>query len=600
MAIDDILITVPGAGSSPEQPTITGDRGKYEIETVWESAETTPFNNTIRIPADGVKAGRTYRVRCKMKDDTGRWSHWSDPNQFVAGEAVNADILDYLRVTEVMYNNGDADFIELKNTGTTELNLSDVSITDGVAFGFDGNSVTTLAPGDFVLVIKDQTAFQAQYGDGQNSKIAGTFVDSSLSNGGETIKVEDYWNGTIIEFEYNDSRGWPIAADGAGHSIVPLSLAMEEQPLGTLDYGANWRQSTYIGGSPGSEDPSAPTATVVINEFMAHTDYTVTPHVSNDWIELYNAGGSTVNLTSDWYLSDDGDDLTKYALPTAALSSGGHISYDQVNHFNPDGTGDAGFGLNKAGDEIFLSYLPGTSADRVVDCIQFKGQENTISLSRYPDGGSYWFHTDPNTPDGANDNAVDHVVISEIMYHPLADTATVTYDEYIELYNPTGSDIALWTVTGPWALDGGVDYTFPASTTLGTHDRIIMVDFDPADPVRLAAFESAYGTGTLTAGVDIFGPWSGDLSNNGERVTLEKPQDSDDPLDPAAISWIIVDECIYNDYWPWPVDPDGEGPDTGPDGTGDSLNRKPATVVAPDKSGNDPDNWEVAMPTPGT
>jgi hypothetical protein len=52
----------------------------------------------------------------------------------------------------------------------------------------------------------------------------------------------------------------------------------------------------------------------------------------------------------------------------------------------------------------------------------------------------------------------------------------------------------------------------------------------------------------LTAGVDIFGPWSGALSNNGDRVTLEKPQDSDDLLDLSAISWIIVDECIYNDY----------------------------------------------------
>jgi hypothetical protein len=243
--------------------------------------------------------------------------------------------------------------------------------------------------------------------------------------------------------------------------------------------------------------------------------------------------------------------------------------------------------LNKAGDEIFLSYLPGTSQDRVVDCIKFKGQENSVSLSRYPNGGTYWFHTNPSTRDGSNDNPVDHVVISEIMYHPLEDTDTVTYDEYVELYNPTGSSIDLWTVTGPWALDGGVDYTFPASTTLGSGDRIIIVDFDPANSVRLAAFESAYSTGTLTAGVDIFGPWSGDLSNNGERVTLEKPQDSDDPLDPAAISWIIVDECVYNDYWPWPVSPDG---------TGDALHR--VSSVA-DESGNDPDNWQAVTPALG-
>ena len=44
-----------------------------------------------------------------MKDWTGRWSHWSDPNQFVAGEPLAAGILDDLRITEVMYNPADAD-----------------------------------------------------------------------------------------------------------------------------------------------------------------------------------------------------------------------------------------------------------------------------------------------------------------------------------------------------------------------------------------------------------------------------------------------------------------------------------------------------------
>ena len=47
---------------------------------------------------------------------------------------------------------------------------------------------------------------------------------------------------------------------------------------------------------------------------MAHTDYPVSPHESNDWIELYNTTGATVNLNSNWYLSNDIDDLKKYAF----------------------------------------------------------------------------------------------------------------------------------------------------------------------------------------------------------------------------------------------------------------------------------------------
>ena len=61
-----------------------------------------------------------------MKDNTGRWSHWSSPVQFVAGEPLAAGILANLRVTELMYNpaappgggdNNDFEFLELKNIG---------------------------------------------------------------------------------------------------------------------------------------------------------------------------------------------------------------------------------------------------------------------------------------------------------------------------------------------------------------------------------------------------------------------------------------------------------------------------------------------------
>jgi hypothetical protein len=323
---------------------------------------------------------------------------------------------------------------------------------------------------------------------------------------------------------------------------------------------------------------------------MAHTDFSdpinYPDYDSNDWIELYNAGTSPVHFDGNWYLSDDAGNLKKWPLPSSTLSAGGRVSYDEISGFHSPIT--SGFGLDKAGEQIFLSYLPGTTADRVVDCVQFKGQENSVSSSRYPDGGNDWFSTTPGTQNTANTNLADHVVISEIMYHPQEDTDTQTYDEYIELYNPTTSSVDLWTATGPWALDGGVDYEFPTNTTLAVGDRILIVDFDPSiETARLDAFEAAYGTGNLTVGIDIFGPWSGDLSNNGERVTLEKPQDSDDPLDPTAISWVIIDECIYNDYWPWPTEPDG---------TGSSLGRLSTAATA---SGNSPDTWTAQTPTPG-
>jgi hypothetical protein len=556
-AFFDARLVVEDAGGALSSP------GKYEIDTIWESAEITDINNTtITIPASMVRVGRTYRVRCRMKDydpsyptdpNQCRWSHWSDPNQFTTTEALSAGILDDFRITEMMYNppdpppgdpnnNDNFEFIELKNTGGTTLDLTYVSFTDGVTFDFNDSNVTSLDPCNFVLVVSDYNAFRARYGT--NFNIAGKYT-GNFANGGEHVELTDYWNGIIVEFGYNDGRGWPLAADGAGHSMVPLDSAIAGQPYGSVRYGGNWRASTYINGSPGADDP-APPAGVVINEIMAHTDYNNPAHPnhdSNDWIELYNTSGSTVNMTSNWYLSDDLDDLKKWAIPSTSVSSDDHISFDEISDFHQDPCSEEGFGLNKAGDEVVLSYLPGTSNDRIVDCIRFKGQENNISLGRYSDG--------PN-------------------------------DEYVELYNPTGSTVNLWNSNGVWRLRGigNNDYYFPASTSISTGDRIILVGFDPAiETARLDAFESAYGTVNLTAGVDIFGGWDGNLSNGSERIALEKPQAPDNPSD--GISWVIMDEVMYGDYTPWPESPDGYG---------DALKR---ISTAADDSGNDPNIWDA-------
>ena len=587
----DVRLTGQPADPDSIAPTYQAREGKYEIDAVWESEEIPDFNSSITIPATEVRVGRTYRVRCRMKDTSGRWSHFSTPQQFVTGEPIAAYTLNNLRITEVMYDpadppandstdNDEFEFIELQNIGDETIDLTSVSFVDGITFDFNMASVTSLGPGEFVLVVRNQAAFESRYGAGLSTKITGEY-SGKLANNGENVSLIDLWNGTVAEFAYNDSRGWPLSAAGGGHSLVPLITALSGEPDGSLNYGGNWRASTYIGGSPGTEDPE-PETTVVLNEIMAHTNYSdpqFPQHDSDDWIELYNTAPASINL-NNWYLSDDIDELKKWAIPAVDIAGHSYISFDEVTGFhNPI---SSGFGLNKGGEEVILSYLPGTFEDRVVDSVRFNGQLIDTSIGRYPDGNTYWLEMTPSR-DSANDNPALNIMVDELMYHPADDTE----DEYIELYNPTASTIYLQNFKGSWRLDGAVDYIFAANTSIRSRGRLIIVGFDPvADIVQLNAFKTAYDTGPLTAGADIVGPWTGNLSNNGERLALKKPEAPDTPGDPVC--WVNVDEVIYTDVPPWPETADGEGY---------ALQRIYADQY---HSGNDPDNWEAALPTPAS
>ncbi|MBN2594018.1 MAG: lamin tail domain-containing protein [Sedimentisphaerales bacterium] len=262
----NVRLTYQENHSASEDAIPTPDRepGKYEIDAVWESEEIAdPQMTSVTIPASVVSPGQTYRVRCRMKDNTGRWSHWSDPLQFVAGEPVSQGVAANLRITELMYNpmdpsdgtnNDDYEFIELKNIGDSILDLTHVSFTDGIVFDFSDSTITQIEHGQFVLIVSNISAFELRYGQALSPIIAGEY-SGKFANGGERVALVDYWDGTIADFEYGDEGSWPALADGQGYSLVLLDSAMVEQNDGSLSNAANWRASTDVGGSPGTDDP---------------------------------------------------------------------------------------------------------------------------------------------------------------------------------------------------------------------------------------------------------------------------------------------------------------------------------------------------------
>ncbi|MGC9327813.1 MAG: lamin tail domain-containing protein, partial [Candidatus Hinthialibacter sp.] len=413
------------------------------------------YNGAINITDNVTIKARTFL--------NGQWSALTEADFIIdSADSDAANVLENLRITELMYNPSggeEFEFIELHNTHpTSDLYLNGLGFTDGVEYVFP--SGTSIPAGGYLLVAPsssavEQEAFRAHYSLPTPHYLLGPY-SGKFSNDGERITLSDLRTGwEIISFEYNDGRGWPVQADGAGHSLVPKTSAMTNQMEGLLEYGGHWRASYALGGSPGAEDPEPP-AGLVINEIVANPF-----SGESDWIELYNTAHAVIHL-GDWYLSDDEDDLAKWPIPSFEIAANGWISFDAEHDFdNPPGSG---FGLSKDGESLFLSYLPGVAGvDRVVDAISFKAQDADRALGRYSDGYPYFAATMPDTREQANIPAPAALVIDELMYQPNpANSADETMYEYIEINNASDTTRSFFNEDGVYRIDGGVQFEFPA------------------------------------------------------------------------------------------------------------------------------------------
>ena len=251
-------IAAPGlSGYTPGEPR------KYEVEEVWTSAALTPFAATMRVPLSATKPGHTYRARVRHKDTNGRWSRWSAPVQFITGIPDVSLYQQSLVISEVNYHPApttqaerDAGFLdsdlfewlEIKNVSTAPLDMTGVQFTRGVDCDFPAG--WTIPAGGFALMVKNPAAFRRRWGTGHDSILAASFPADSLRNSGEEVKLS-YGAGTEVRsFIYDDLAPWPEAADGTGSTMVlklPNSLPDHTLP-------ANWRASTFPGGSPGADD----------------------------------------------------------------------------------------------------------------------------------------------------------------------------------------------------------------------------------------------------------------------------------------------------------------------------------------------------------
>jgi len=489
----------------------------------------------------------------------------------------------YLRITEIMYhpsrltgNTNSAEefeYLELKNIGPTAVSLIGVRFGDGVEFDFSTSSVSNLAAGQRVLVVKNLVAFTARYGSAL--PVAGAYT-GNLDNSGERIRLVDAVNEEILDFSYNNS--WYPITDGLGFSLV---IVDENAPPDNWGHKDQWRPSSEWQGSPGQNDQTVPQfSPVLVNEALTRT--LAVP----DAIELYNPGNNAVDI-SGWYLTDDFNTPQKFRIPNGTIiPANGYLSFNETQ-FNPQPGVPPSFALSAAGDEVYLfgADLAGILSG-YVHGFEFDAAEEEVSFGRYitSQGEEHFVRQSAVTLNATNAGPkVGPIVISEIMYHPFdLGTEDNTQDEFIELLNITTNTVPLYDSSLPtntWHLTGGADFTFPTNVSLKAGEALLVVNFSPSDSALLTDFQARFG---IAPDLQVFGPLQGKLNNDSDKINLKMPTS----IIGAHVPYALVDRVEYRDLPPWP---------TAADGLGSSLQRRNISAY-----GDDPMNWVAARPSPGT
>ena len=201
-------------------------------------------------------------------------------------------------INEIHYNpgpdgtiDGDAEFIELYNPGSVDVDLSGMSF---VGFELAFAAGTTLAGGQYAIVSPSIPIAEAEWGV---TPIA-EFESGGISGGGETIQLIAADGVTIVdEVTYDDASPWPGAPDGNGPSLELINPALDN------DVATSW--VTSVGDpTPGAQnsgfeaEPTSGITDLVVSEALPGQSFSVSVTID---------GANFANLT---YKIGFGNDVT--------------------------------------------------------------------------------------------------------------------------------------------------------------------------------------------------------------------------------------------------------------------------------------------------
>ncbi len=322
------------------------------------------------------------------------------------------------------------DWVELHNTAAESVDISGYTLSDNVANDkYTFPEGTVLAPGEYRVVYCNDSV-----------------NDPSVAPFGLSQQGDEY---VVLK---NDSGRIAAMVDSLPMSGSVSLMLGEDGAWALTEQCSPGFANTQEGHQAYLQSIGANGGTVTISELMA-ADQTVYPDCFGefpDWVELYNGGQETVNL-SGWFLSDDPQELTKWAIPQLVLEPGQRaVIFCSGRDGVYDGQLHASFSLSASGEDVLLSSYAGVC----IDSVSFGPSEANSAFAVDPESGELTT-TDYPTPGYANDpagyerfcagNVATSLAIWEVMTSNdwyLPQQLGVCYD-WVELRNASDKDISL-------------------------------------------------------------------------------------------------------------------------------------------------------------
>jgi hypothetical protein len=199
-----------------------------------------------------------------------------------------------------------------------------------------------------------------------------------------------------------------IAADGTVVDEVTAAAAAAGESWGRIaDGSAAFTEFAVPTPRVSNTSVFLPAAPVVLNEYLAvnYTDAVDGAGEHEDWVEVYNAGSSPVDLAGH-YFTDEVDNPTKWQVPTGfpaetVLAPGGFLLL-WADEQTSEGWNHMTFRLSELGEHIALRSPDGYT---VLDSLHPGPSWPDISRGRLTDGGEPWVSFSQTTPGASNNGA---------------------------------------------------------------------------------------------------------------------------------------------------------------------------------------------------